>query len=537
LVCVQLDLAGQRVARGVRCLHRGACKGVKASARIKGGQALATGVAVVCLSLTGQAASAATGTGPWVQRPGEALPAQVRLTGAFRRIPGSFLGLSVEARELLSYVQDGSAFDRAVSLLRPASGAPVTLRVGGKSADDAYWDTPVSGAPSWVFEIGDDWLTPLAALAQRDRLRVTLDVNLAAHSPSMAANLAEAAFRALAPDGLAGLAIGNEPDLFRGQPGLDGERIASTTRWTPPGWTLDYSPLDYRRDYIAYARALSRAAPGVPLAGPETSVSTPAWFHALTGIGRLGPRDLTIHRYPLSLCWPKSSRRYPRISSLLSERASAGLADGLRRTVAIAHDAGMSLQVSEINSVSCGGNPGVADSFATALWAPDVLFELIRVGVDGVNWHIRAHMLNAPFELTGDAIEPLPELYGLALFDQMIGPNARSEDVRISSTGGLHLKAWAVSSPKQTSVLLINKGPWAASVSLIAPTNAESARVERLSAPSIGSTTGVTLTGRWIGSDGRWHGHEVAPVIRPSRGRYHLRVPGYSAALVQAALR
>ena len=41
----------------------------------------------------------------------------------------------------------------------------------------------------------------------------------------------------------------------------------------------------------------------------------------------------------------------------------------------------------------------MANSFATALWAPDVLFELLNAGVDGVNWHIRPSTLNAPFNL------------------------------------------------------------------------------------------------------------------------------------------
>jgi hypothetical protein len=106
-----------------------------------------------------------------------------------------------------------------------------------------------------------------------------------------------------------------------------------------------------------------------------------------------------------------------------------------------------------MNSVSCGGNEGVADSFATALWAPDALFELMRAGVDGVNWHIRAELVNAPFMLLPGAIEPLPELYGLALFLQMLGPEARRTGASVSASAGLHVKVWAVTSRNGTSVL------------------------------------------------------------------------------------
>jgi hypothetical protein len=449
-------------------------------------------------------------------------------------MPESFWGLSVEARELSSYVGEGAVFDRAISLLRPASGGPLQFRVGGKSADDAYWNVPTSGAPRWVFALGDDWLSHLASLARRDRLRVTLAVNLAVHSPLMAASLASAADRALAPSGLAGLAIGNEPDLFAGQPGLERERVVDSTPM-PAGWTRDYSASTYRRDYRAYAQALADAVPGVPLAGPETARSGSEWFDALTGLGPLSPRSLTVHRYPLSLCWAQGSPFYPRVSSLLSERSSAVLAARLRGAIAFAHDLGVSLRVSEMNSVSCGGNEGVADSFATALWAPDALFELMRAGVDGVNWHIRAELVNAPFMLLPGAIEPLPELYGLALFLQMLGPEARRTGASVSASAGLHVKVWAVTSRNGTSVLLINKGPRSASVSLCCGAARQHAQIERLSAPSITSRSGVTLAGRFIGPDGRWHGRELMTAIRPSGRRYHMLLPGYSAAVVRAA--
>jgi hypothetical protein len=505
-------------------------------ARTQGRPWWLAGVMAACLLLAAQAAAPANGQAAAAPRAGQALPVRISLTHTSQSIPRSFLGLSVEVNELLSYVQEGAVFDRAISLLRTARGDPMMLRVGGKSADDAYWDTQPLNAPRWVFEIGDDWLGQLATLARRDRLRVTLDLNLAVHSPSMAASLAAAAFAALAPGGrLAGLAVGNEPDLFPIQPGLDNERISTTAPSTPPDWTRTYSPSTYRNDYLMYAGALDRAAPDVPLAGPETTTADPRWLQALVGLGRLGPRSLTVHRYASSTCWSKSSPRYPRISSLLAEHSSAGIARRLRGAVKLAHDAGMSLDVSELNSISCGGNPGVADSFATALWAPDMLFELIRSGVDGVSWHIRPALPNAPFELLPGAIEPLPELYGLTVFAEMIGPDARRLGVRVAAGSDTHLKVWAVSSRVGTSVLLINKGPSEASVSLSSMAGGRPARVARLSAPSVGSRTGVTLAGRSIGSDARWHGNELTTAIRPERGAYHLAVPGYSAALVQVA--
>ena len=41
-----------------------------------------------------------------------------------------------------------------------------------------------------------------------------------------------------------------------------------------------------------------------------------------------------------------------------------------------------------MNSASCKGTPGVSDTFASALWALDALFNMASVGVDGVNFHM-----------------------------------------------------------------------------------------------------------------------------------------------------
>jgi hypothetical protein len=458
---------------------------------------------------------------------------QVRLTSLGRVIPQSFLGLSVEVNELSSYAQAGAVFGRAISLLRASGGGPIVLRVGGKSADDAYWDTSTRGLPSWVFEIDDGWLRQLASLAERDRLEVTLDLNLAVHSPSMEASFARAALEDLGPTRLVGLAIGNEPDLFRFQPGLNAESHAGVALGARREWTRGYSPVQYRRDYLAYARALQQAVPSVALAGPETTSPAPAWLDAVTGLGRLGPRALTVHRYPFSSCWARDSPFYPRLFSLLGERASAGLAHGLRGAIGLAHRDGQSLWVSELNSASCGGSPRVARSFATALWAPDVLFELVHAGVDGVNWHMRPEMPNAAFELRGAAIEPMPELYGLAVFAQMLGAEARCEAVRVSSVVGLHLKVWAVTSQQGTSVLLINKGRSAATVSLHVGEARGAARIQRLLAPAVSSDSGVTFGGQWIGADGRWHGRKRIELVRPQLRAYRFSVPGYSAAVVR----
>jgi hypothetical protein len=61
------------------------------------------------------------------------------------------------------------------------------------------------------------------------------------------------------------------------------------------------------------------------------------------------------------------------------------LADGVARYVKLAHSHGLLLRIDEMNSLSCGADNRISDAFVSALWAVDALFEMARVGVDGVN--------------------------------------------------------------------------------------------------------------------------------------------------------
>jgi len=210
------------------------------------------------------------------------LAAEVSLGAGGPAVPHSFSGLSIEYNELSAYEQAGPLFDRVVGLIRPADNSPILLRIGGKSADDTYWNTPTAaGAPPWLTEVGQAWLQPLGALVRRDGFHVMLDLNLAVHAPQMAASFAQAAVKALPAGALAGLAIGNEPDLYFHQPGLDEERASSTLPTTPTNWIGSYSPTAYRGDYLAYASALAAAVPGVRIAGPEIAAARPGWLQRL----------------------------------------------------------------------------------------------------------------------------------------------------------------------------------------------------------------------------------------------------------------
>jgi hypothetical protein len=488
-------------------------------------------IAIVCLTAFafgvlslegGDAVQAAAGPA--------ALPAYFSLTSGGVAVPRSFFGISMEYDQMPVYADEGPVFDQALALIRPQDGTRLLLRIGGRSTDHTYWETPRPKNPKHLIEVGQQWLDQLGALVRRDGLRVMLDLNLAVHSPTLEASFAQAAIKALPPRRLAGLEIGNEPDLYWRQPWLSEGRIASTIAATPKHWAVNYSASDYRRDYVSYARTLVAKLPGIPLGGPAIISNSPPWLSSVEGLGRLDPGFISIHRYASSNCWPTNSPWWPTIPLILNETSSAGLAASVRSAVTFAHSRHQALRLTEVNSISCGGNVGVANTFATALWAPDTLFEMIRAGVDSVSWHIRPNQPNAPWEPTRRGIEPMPELYGLAIFAQMMRPGA--EVLNSTSSSALHVKGWAVRTPQGLRVLLINKGARAADVNLRLGTGSRPAFVRRLLAPGVGAQNGIRFGAQWIGSDARWHGRLVAATIHGSGGAYRIGLPGYRAALV-----
>jgi hypothetical protein len=465
-------------------------------------------------------------------------------------LPRSYLGLSIEYWGLPRYESHPDTFARVLSLLRVAGNGPMILRIGGDSADRTYWEPRARRLKGPFFKLTPGWLSETARLVRRLRVRLILDLNVVADSPPMAASWAQAALTVLPRGSVLGFEIGNEPDLYHQelpyrlaageQPKAPAAAQADArTMFGEPSLTPSFSFSTYLEDFRSYARALGAVRPHMMLLGP--AVANPqldfSWLSRLIAADHRGLGMVTAHRYPLSQCEPPGSPRYPTVPRLLSERSSTGMADGVKLAVLAAHRAGLSFRLTELNSVTCGGRPKVSDSFATALWAPDALFELMRVGVDGVNVHIRDDAINAPFTLTRKGLDARPLIYGLALFARALGPDARLVALHVYAARRLHVKLWGVRvGPHLLNVVAINKGARTAGLRLALAARG-TATVQRLIAPSVTATSGVTLDGQWLDRYGRWLGRRVVATIARSHGAFELALPGASAALLSLHLR
>jgi hypothetical protein len=452
-----------------------------------------------------------------------------------RTVPFGFLGLSLEYPAVEAYAgTDPAALDpvfvQFVRNLVPGQ-APV-LRIGGDSTDRTWWPTAGLARPPGVsYAITERWLEVTRALARALRARLILGLNLEADSPALAAAEAGGLRQGLGSGSIRALELGNEPDLYATFPWYrlpDGRHVAGR----PRGY--DVSSL------IADWKAFDPALPPGLLAGP--SLGAPGWTRQLARFLAAVPRIglVTLHRYPLQLCYtPRRSPRYPTIAHLLSPASSIGLADSFAPYVAIARARGLSLRLDELNSVSCGADPAVSGSFASALWALDTLFEMVRVGVHGVNIHTFPGAGYQLFELRRVGgrwrATVAPEYYGLMLFARAAPAGSRLLGVDGAASGDV--RTWATRGSNETiRITMVNAGAQARRLSVgLAGERFGPAQLESLTAPSVRARSGVELAGQSFGAPtftGLLAGHPRLLSLAPAHGRYAVTLPGSSAALL-----
>jgi hypothetical protein len=388
-----------------------------------------TFVAVVTASLL-----AACGSG----RDAPAVTVQVDSSHVVRTVPRSFLGISTEWDSVQAYAGSGPRRNVALrALLAPlvARTGGLALRVGGDTADQAWWNPRGRPRPATVLQdVTPATLDAVGWLARTLGGPVTLDVNLPLGEPSNARALAAAARRRLPRGALDTVEIGNEPDLY-----------TRARRWRVPGHLhirvrkrANYGPADYRRAALRYLSVLSappQAAPHLAIAG----FAGRAWWPMLPGliaaaVGRVGA--LSGHLYAL----PRCGGQAPPASWLLTAPASRARAASMAPLVAIAERHRLPVRVTELNSAACGGRPHFSDSFASALWLTDTLFALLREGVDQADVHTWAHARYGLFDVAGTRATARPPLTAIAAFARAAPPGSRLVATR---TSGDRLRAWA----------------------------------------------------------------------------------------------
>jgi hypothetical protein len=297
----------------------------------------------------------------------------------------------------------------------------------------------------------------------------------------------------------------------------------------------------YISDWLTFAKSVVNAAPGLMFTGPDASGRTlaPRFAKDVKSSGLLS--FVTQHIYvggnPIKHGLVSTQQG---INSMLSREWVTNKYPALQRQVLFPiKQEGFLVRLTESDDYTHGVT-NASDSFASALWALDYLHWWALHNARGVNFQNTEWLRTDTFhpDAAGD-FQINPKAYGIRAFD--LGSHGRVEPVSMDNSEDLNLTAYAVSSPTELCITIINKehnaGARAASV-IINPKGFSPGKAEVmfLIAPNIGATNGMTLGGSTITNKAPWQG-QWAALNSLANGACKVTVPASSAAIVKMSSR
>jgi hypothetical protein len=402
-------------------------------------------------------------------------------------------------------------YRQLVKNLTAYAGGPLLIRIGGNSTD-------TTTAPT------TDVVAPMAQLYTDLGAKFTLGVNLGSDDVALATQQAQYYVANMPTDSLEAIEIGNEPDLYHD----NGDRPTT------------YTFADYLSDFATWRTAILPLLPnGVKLMGPSwASTSSLSNLPAFLAQEQNNLSIVSQHYYAGTQC--NGATNPP--DYLLQDSAATKGASAVASSVPLAHADGLPFRMGEMNSISCGGETGVSDIFASALWSSDVMFEFANVGVDGVNFHNGNGGAYSLFQfniaLMGNTqsysvTSIRPEYYGL-LFFQMATANT-PKLLPVTLTTSANLKIWAtIDAQSVVRIAVINKDETLQGVVNISLPGYGEATVTRLTAASYQATSGTTIGGQTFdgSQDGTPQGSAFTESAPANGGVYSVALGPTSAALL-----
>lgn len=356
-----------------------------------------------------------------------------------------FASFSLELPALRCLIgPDEKPRDQYIQLLRnlvvASHSDEVVLRLGGNSADsNCFGTTP--RVPGCHSNITLDTLNMYKDVSIRARKAFDLPVffvigtNLGGIAETDGSSVEASEIRALVNASLLGsivraVEIGNEVDSY----------IA-----THPHAKMD-TPFGFDKKYREYISAYRKAGLGDHKiqGGAFADVFRPDFdIYVLLDFLKEFEHDLyslSIHNYPRIGCSFLPGHPKPIITTemILSTYATSIQADLYApfASAARAHD--VPFVIGEANSVSCGGQENVSDTFAATLWGIDYLASMSKIGVEMINFHGSRSPyspLYCPYNSSTHAQVEVKPLYYAQLVHGEIAPAVNTSWVHTSSSG------------------------------------------------------------------------------------------------------
>jgi hypothetical protein len=472
-------------------------------------------------SLSGSSLSAARAlASPDTTTPTLRLTINPRRTG--NPIPPNFTGLSYESAQLSDPTFFSAENTALISFVRRL-GASGVLRIGGNTSEYCFWTPKPSAKQAAPEAVGPDTgkqpaaprqITPLAvrnlaAFIDATGWQLIYGLNMGSGTAEAAADQADYVMKNLG-EKLIAFQLCNEPDLFA----KNGLR--------KPGYNFDQFATEWQHFYDV----IRKRVPNAPFAGPDTAFNN-EWLRPFAGKFRNEVKFLSQHYYAEgpptdpSMTLDRLLRPNPKL-----EAEFAGMQQTKKET-------GLPFRLAETNSCYSAGKQGVSDTFASALWAPDLMYQLATAGGEGINFHGGGDGWYTPIAGSLEqGFSARPIYYGMLLF-------AQAGAGQLVDTTIDHLPQ----APLLTAYALRTESGWlkaavfnknqdrAVRLTIEAGQRVTRATALSLTAPAIDATTGVTLGGAAVGLSGTWSASEESP-LPAARGAVLIDLPAASGALI-----
>ncbi|KAF7967357.1 hypothetical protein HWV62_34635 [Athelia sp. TMB] len=482
-------------------------------------------------------------------------------------IPGTFYGFSVEMSVANQILGKNSSllqvpFLNLMSLLKARCGG-VHIRVGGNSQETATvvtYDLPNGEFLEKAAIASDTTQTPallitpdlvyamsnISALVPGVKWYLGVPMNDTSHLRLQIAEYGEA----ILGDNLLGFQVGNEPDLY----GKDQFGGRPTT----------YSPQDYFTEFGQEMTGINADAQ-IPtkgnIVGP--SVTGDVWspediFN--TGYLTAYSADLgfiSVEKYPDDNCFAifggSSEPKYPQTEfpKYLVHSAGASIISGFLNASSIAQALGKPMLMFETNTASCGGFPGLSDSFGAALWGLDYGLTMAAANFSGALLHVSgATVYYNPFTPPPSnqsayhtwTVSPL--FFASLGVAEALGPTGTAQVVDLGANGASeYTPAYAIyehGAPARVALFNYMTDPTGANAYTarigVAGGTLGSVQVKYLAAPSVAEKYNITWAGQDFGAafaaDGRLQGNLSVQTVQCTANICEVQVPAPGFALV-----